>query len=141
MSINMDEMEEKPKVLVIDGDADRRSVLLHYISSWGFEVEGAYDGYSGMRCVLHGRPDVIVVDGGLRGWAPARVIDGVARLGSRAKVIMLNEPALSTVERKGPRRVFGVVGDDMPFSSMRQLIAAALDRRAPQPAASRMQAL
>lgn len=118
------------RVLIIDGNADRRRLLRDTVQSWGFEVMTAYDGYSGMRQIMNDRPDIIIVDADLKGWPSSTVIDGATRLGSRAMIVMLNESAAHATSRLSRRRIVGVVDDGNAVDDLRLLLTAAVDKMA-----------
>lgn len=116
------------RVLIIDGNADRRRLLRDTVVSWGFEVFTAYDGYSGMRQIMNDRPDIIIVDADLKGWPSSTVIDGATRLGSRAMIVMLNESPAHATSRLSRRRIVGVVDDGNAVDDLRLLLTAAVDK-------------
>ncbi len=118
-----------PRVLIVDSDVERRAVLSALISSWGYGVADAYDGYAGMRQVLLQRPDLIIVDADLRGWSSSAVIDGAARLGSRAPVVMLGRsPAEGWPGQGSRRRIAGVIDGPNSDDDLRLILADAVRR-------------
>ncbi|TDP49278.1 response regulator receiver domain-containing protein [Zavarzinia compransoris] len=125
-------LQERPKILIVYDDAANLPALKDYITSWGFETDSAPNGYSAMRRILEGRPDVIIIDGDLRGWESLRVVEAAARLGSRAPVVMLSEPEPVDIPPVVRRRVVGIVDRSDPVSSLKQLIVTALERRYPR---------
>ncbi len=52
----------RPRVLVVDDEADLVSVLRIGLEAEGFEVIEAHDGESGLRRAQQDRPDLIVLD-------------------------------------------------------------------------------
>lgn len=121
---------QRARVLIIDGNAERRRLLRDTVQSWGFEVMTAYDGYSGMRQIMNDRPDIIIVDADLKGWPSSTVIDGATRLGSRAMIVMLNESSAGTTSRLSRRRIVGVIDDSNAAEDLRLLLTAAVDKMA-----------
>lgn len=122
-------LEEKPKILIVHDDQSNLPALLEIMESWGLESASAPNGYSAMRHIMEGRPDIIIIDGDLRGWQSMQVVEAAARLGSRAPVVMLSEPRPVDVPPLVRRRVIGVVDRADPVGSLKQLIVSALERR------------
>jgi len=118
-----------PRVLIVDSDVERRASLSALISSWGYGVAGAYDAYAGMRQVLLQRPDLIIVDADLRGWSSSAMIDGAARLGSRAPVVMLGRGRPEGLPPQGSRRrIAGVIDGPGSGDDLRLILADAVRR-------------
>lgn len=117
-----------PRVLIVDGNTERRRFLQALLRSWQYEAITAYDGYSGLRRIMNDRPDVLLVDGDLNGWPPSTVIDGAARLGSRALVVMLSKLEPDSVSRLSRRSIVGMVDGAAALDDLRLLITAALEK-------------
>jgi PAS domain S-box-containing protein len=62
--------KESQRVLVVDDNVDSAESLSELLSLWGYSVNVAHDGPSGIRMALTERPDVVLLDIGLP------VIDG-----------------------------------------------------------------
>ncbi|RJF88749.1 response regulator [Oleomonas cavernae] len=115
-----------PQVLLVDSNIERSRHLREHLSSWGFAVTVAHDGYSGLRQIMSTWPELIVVDSDLKGWSSSVVIDGAVRLGSRAPVVMLSEPGQGMASRSSRRRVIGVVENPNSVSELRAVMMNAL---------------
>jgi two-component system OmpR family response regulator len=55
-------MADKPKILIIDDDADYRASTRALLEGEGYEVEEADSGSTGVDAVRAARPDLIVLD-------------------------------------------------------------------------------
>ena len=55
-------MPERPLVLIVDDDADSRTIARAFLESRGWEVVDAADGREGLRLAWTRRPDLIVLD-------------------------------------------------------------------------------
>ena len=115
-----------PQVLLVDSDIDRSKQLREHLSSWGFAVTVAHDGYSGLRHIMSTWPELIVVDAELKGWSSSVVIDGAVRLGSRAPVIMLTDQGQNMASRASRRRVIGIIENPNSISELRAVMMNAL---------------
>ena len=58
-------MSQKPKVLIVDDDADTRLALTARLNSDGFETSLAGDGVSAITVARRDRPDAIILDLGI----------------------------------------------------------------------------
>src|SRR4051812_40999844 len=68
-------MHQEPLILVIDDDADIRTVVAHLFTAHGYRVREAADGLAAFVRARQLTPDLIVLDLGLPGrdgWAVAR---------------------------------------------------------------------
>ena len=66
--------ERQASVLVIDDDADVRSLLVETLSFSGYQVRGAADGVEGLDLMAHQRPDVLLIDYLMPGLNGAEVV-------------------------------------------------------------------
>ena len=55
-------MPKQTKILVIDDDPDVHTVVKKILEPKSYEVESAYDGFEGLKKVVEGRPDLIILD-------------------------------------------------------------------------------
>ena len=70
-------MPERPLVLIVDDDADSRTIARAFLESRGWEVVDAADGREGLRLAWTRRPDLIVLDlvmPGMDGWGVAAAL-------------------------------------------------------------------
>ncbi len=117
-----------PQVLLVDSNIERSRHLREHLTSWGFNVTVAHDGYSGLRHIMGIWPELIVVDSDLKGWSSSVVIDGAVRLGSRAPVIMLNEQGQGVASRSSRRRVVGIIENPNSVSELRAVMMNAMSK-------------
>ena len=52
----------RKKVLIIDDDVNLATVMRHYLEERGFDVETAFDAYSGVGTAIGFKPDLILLD-------------------------------------------------------------------------------
>jgi two-component system OmpR family response regulator len=55
-------MEDQGHILVVDDDAEIRSLVAEYLTQHGFRVSVARDGAAMRRALEHGHPDLVVLD-------------------------------------------------------------------------------
>jgi two-component system OmpR family response regulator len=133
--LNGDRMESQGSILVVDDDAEIRSLVAEYLTQQGYAVQTARDGQALRRALETSRPDLVVLDLMLPGE------DGLSlcrdlRATSNLPVIML------TARREEVDRIIGIeMGADdylgKPFNP-RELLArikSVLRRTRTQPAA------
>ncbi len=120
--------EPAGKILIVDHDPSRRAAIQSQLAGWGYDTRSAYDGYSGMRQVLLERPDLIIVDDCLQGWSTSTVIEGAARLGSRAAVLVLGAREPDSSVRALRRRIAGVVDAEGSPRELLNMVTTALAR-------------
>jgi CheY-like chemotaxis protein len=87
----------RPRILLIDDDPNVREVLLHLLASFGYEVQTAAEGASGLARFDEGGWDLVLVDvvmPAMSGWGVVEAI----RLRAPATPIVLitgmNQPAV-----------------------------------------------
>ena len=98
----------KPRVLIIEDDADAREVLQLSLEAEGQPVAVAADGREGLALAAVSRPDVVFLDlrlPGLDGFEVARRLR--ALLGPEARII-----ALTGLNRVEDRRATAAAGFD-----------------------------
>ncbi len=120
MALNGDAMDSQGNILVVDDDAEIRSLVAEYLSQHGYRVSTARDGAALRRALESDRPDLVILDLMLPGE------DGLAlcrdlRATSNLPVIML------TARREEIDRIIGIeMGADdylgKPFNP-RELLA------------------
>jgi CheY-like chemotaxis protein len=87
----------RPRMLVIDDDANVREVLEHLLASFGYECQTAADATSGLARFDEGDWDLLLVDivmPGMSGWA---MIESIRRRAPTVPVVLitgLTQPAV-----------------------------------------------
>ena len=87
----------RPRMLVIDDDANVREVLQQLLASFGYECQTTADATSGLARFAEGRWDLLLVDivmPGMSGWA---LIEAIRRRMPSVPVVLitgLNHPAV-----------------------------------------------
>ena len=58
---------DKKKILVVEDEKAISDILVFNLQREGYDTLAAYDGAEGLRCALEEAPDLILLDGRLRG--------------------------------------------------------------------------
>jgi two-component system, chemotaxis family, chemotaxis protein CheY len=58
----VDELLQRPSILVVDDDPDVLEALTETLSGEGYTVRGARDGLEALRAIAQSRPDLIITD-------------------------------------------------------------------------------
>lgn len=78
----------RPRVLVVEDDAETRAALVRELGTRGFRIDEAVDGQSALRRWEAHRPDVVLLDLGLPDMDGLRVIGQIRREASTPIVIL-----------------------------------------------------
>ena len=87
----------RPRMLLVDDDANVREVLEHLLASFGYECQSAPDAASGLARFEEGGWDLVLVDivmPGMSGWA---LVEAIQRRAPTKPVVLitgLNQPAV-----------------------------------------------
>lgn len=77
-SIIKDNMEEKPKLLIVDDEVDIRESLVNHFSKRNFKVSAASSGEEALRLIKEEKPDLVILDmkieGNLDGKGVLRIL-------------------------------------------------------------------
>jgi DNA-binding response OmpR family regulator len=123
--------EPRPRILVVDDDADIRPILEGVLGRAGMDVIAAADGRQALRLLFDERPDAVVLDLGLPDLDGFEVLRRMRDL-TKAPVLVLTARGLEADKLEG----FGLGADNYvtkPFSNA-ELVArlrAALRRAGP----------
>jgi CheY-like chemotaxis protein len=88
---------QRPRILLIDDDANVREVLQHVLASFGYDCHTAADGASGVARFEEGGWDLVVVDvvmPAMSGWS---VIETIRRRAPTIQIVLttgMTEPAV-----------------------------------------------
>ena len=116
----------RPRMLLIDDDANVREVLKHLLASFGYECETAADATSGLARFDEGRWNLFLVDivmPGTSGWV---VVEAIRRRAPTVPVVLitgLNQPAV--IQRARTWRL-PVVAKPFRFDTLRTVLVEAL---------------
>ena len=130
--------EPQPRILVVDDDADIRTILEGVLGRAGMDVIAAADGRQALRLLFDERPDAVVLDLGLPDLDGFEVLRRMRDL-TEAPVLVLTARGLEADKLEG----FGLGADDYvtkPFSNA-ELVArlrAALRRAGPDSGTSHL---
>ena len=97
MSIIKTMSTSRPRMLLIDDDANVREVLEHLLTSFGYQCQTAADATSGLARFAEGGWDLLLVDvvmPGMNGWA---LVEAIKRRTPTVPVVLLtglNQPAV-----------------------------------------------
>src|SRR5215470_19500718 len=87
----------RPRMLLVDDDANVREVLEHLLASFGYECQTAPDATSGLTRFEEGGWDLLLIDivmPGMSGWA---LVETIQRRAPTVPVVLitgLNQPAV-----------------------------------------------
>jgi CheY-like chemotaxis protein len=119
----------RPRILLIDDDANVREVLVHLLGSFGYDAHPAAEGASGLARFDEGDWDLVLLDvvmPAMSGWAVAETIR--RRAPSTPIVLMtgMNQPAV--MQRARDWRIPVIV---KPFRSdaIKAVVATALQKK------------
>jgi CheY-like chemotaxis protein len=85
----------RPRILVIDDDANVREVLLHLLASFGYDVHASVDPVSGLTRFKEGGWDLVLVDvvmPAMSGWGVVERIRQYAPTTAVALMTGMNQP-------------------------------------------------
>jgi len=122
----------RPRILLIDDDANVRDVLEHLLASFGHECQTAADAISGLARFAAGGWDLLLVDivmPGTSGWALVEAIRRRAPTVPVALITGLNQPAV--LQRA---RTWGLPVIAKPFraDALQAVVVKALQDAPPQ---------
>jgi CheY-like chemotaxis protein len=126
-----------PVIVVMDDDADIRTLMVHLLTHEGYEVLAADNGSQGLELVERHRPDLIISDVQMPGMTGFQVLDSVRQNPALAATPVILLTALQ--DRVHVRHGMTAGADDYitkPFepSELTQAVDAQLNRRAGQSA-------
>jgi CheY-like chemotaxis protein len=127
--------DRRPRVLVIDDDAQLRDFVRAVLGANGYEVEEADDGAPGLRAVRRRAPDLILCDMFMPEQDGLRTVAELRKVAPRVPVVAMSgggavcllDP-LPFAARLGAARTL-----PKPFSDQTLLAAVAAALRAPSP--------
>lgn len=76
-------MEDQPRILVVDDDADARELMATLLGQSGYVVETAADGFEALAIVAARRPDLLLTDLRMPGMDGAELIRRVHAVDAR----------------------------------------------------------
>ena len=81
------------RILVVDGDTTRLSLLANALSSQGYDPVLAHDGLMALRSLEQGIPEALIVDGDLIQQSAISLLAALHDKGYTGSVIVLEDPA------------------------------------------------
>jgi signal transduction histidine kinase len=81
------------RILVVDGDTTRLSLLTNALSSQGYDPVVAHDGLMALRSLEQGIPEALIVDGDLLQQSAISLLAALYDKGYTGSVIVLADPA------------------------------------------------
>lgn len=81
------------RILVVDGDTTRLSLLANALSSQGYDPVLAHDSLMALRSVEQGIPEALIVDGDLIQQSAISLLTALRAKGYTGSVIVLEDPA------------------------------------------------
>jgi two-component system, cell cycle sensor histidine kinase and response regulator CckA len=122
----------RPRILLIDDDANVREVLEHLLASFGYECHTAADATSGLARFAEGGWDLLLIDivmPGTNGWA---LVEAIQRRTPPVPIVLitgLNQPAV--MQRARTRRL-PVITKPFRADALRAVLVKALQEASSQ---------
>jgi DNA-binding NtrC family response regulator len=127
----------RPRLLVIDDEDAFRETVGKLLTHRGFDVSTSSDGAQGIRAVLRGGIEVVILDVKMAGLDGIETLRELKRIQPDLEVIILTGHLLKSTEQEGLKLgAFAYLTKPCTVPDMVQTIVAALDARAQRPAHS-----
>jgi DNA-binding response OmpR family regulator len=111
------DLRRTPKILVADGDRDAADVACLLLSTIGYRVARAYDGWTASALLKVTDPEVAVVNAALPGLGALDLLGEIREGGLRTKVVVASGAALDAFAELSvrARRAGAVKTIPLPF--------------------------
>ncbi|RJP29184.1 MAG: response regulator [Candidatus Omnitrophota bacterium] len=134
-SIIKGEMEEKPKLLVVDDEVDIRESLVNHFSRRNFTVSAASTGEEALRLIKENKPDLVILDMKLEGNLEGKDVLRILRETDKdTKVAMVTGAVLSEQEMQdiADLGIVDFVHKPVDIHTLEVLIKKVLERSYPK---------
>ena len=115
-------MSEKPRIVVIDDEAEFTKTLEEFFGARGYEVRVALTGTSGLSVIDECRPGVVLVDFKLPGMDGDEILKYVRQKHPQTKVIVITAYNDGGKTRQRLLSEGAFAHFDKPVSSLRDLV-------------------
>jgi CheY-like chemotaxis protein len=119
----------RPRILLIDDEPNVREVLVHLLGSFGYDVQTAANGASGLARFDEGGWNLVILDivmPAMSGWA---VVETIRRRAPSTPIVLttgMNQPA---VMQRARNWRLPVIGKPFRSDTIRAIVATALQTR------------
>lgn len=119
-----------PQLLVVDDEETFRETVSKLFTSRGFDVSTASDGALGMRAVLRGGIEVVILDVKMPGLDGIETLRELKRIQPDLEIIILTGHLLKSTEQEGLKLgAFAYLTKPCTFADLIATVVAALDAR------------
>jgi CheY-like chemotaxis protein len=120
------------RVLVVDDEAEVRSVLAEFVEALGHDVSEAENGPAALTQVARSQPDAICLDLWMDGMSGLEVLDRIARdYPGLPVVIVTADPLTDTMHDAFARGAFAYVSKPFDLTQLRKVLTSAVSRPRP----------
>ena len=124
----------RPRVLVVDDDAEMRETLTEFLDLKRYRVSVATDGASAVRMIVDAAPDVVLLDIDMPGLKGTDALPTIRAMAPRAAVIMVSGTADDAVAKRAlALGAFDYVVKPIDLNYLTQSLETALAMKALQP--------
>ena len=119
----------RPRILVIDDDANVREVLLHLLASFGYDVHASADPVSGLARFKEGGWDLVLVDvvmPAMSGWG---VVERIRQQAPTTAIVLMTGMNQPTVMQRARDWRLPVIVKPFRSDAIRAVVATALGAR------------
>ena len=116
----------RPRILVIDDDANVREVVLHLLASFGYDVDASADPVSGLARFKEGGWDLVLVDvvmPAMSGWG---VVERIRQYAPTTAVVLMTGMNQPIVMQRARDWRLPVIVKPFRADAIRAIVAAAL---------------
>ena len=119
----------RPRILLIDDDPNVRDVLLHLLASFGYEVQTAAEGASGLARFDEGGWDLVLVDvvmPAMSGWG---VVEMIRQRAPATPIVLITGMSQPAVMQRARDWRLPVIAKPFRSDAIRATVATALQAR------------
>lgn len=121
----------RPRLLLIDDEDAFRETVEKLLTYRGFDVSTAADGAQGMRAVLRGGVEVVILDVKMPGLDGIETLRELKRIQPDLEVIILTGHLLKSTEQEGLKLgAFAYLTKPCSVADLVSIVGAALESRA-----------
>jgi CheY-like chemotaxis protein len=116
----------RPRILVIDDDANVREVVLHLLASFGYDVDASADPVSGLARFKEGGWDLVLVDvvmPAMSGWG---VVERIRQYAPTTAVVLMTGMDQPIVMQRARDWRLPVIVKPFRADAIRAIVAGAL---------------
>ena len=120
-------------ILIVDDEAEVRSVLTDVLVDEGYAVGSAVDGAAALKCVVEQRPDVVLLDVDMPRLRGVETLVALRELAPETSVVMMSGKADEGEARRAlALGAFDYITKPFDLDYLREVLAAAVPRGRPR---------